>query len=134
MATTFPPDREAELVTVSGLFGTKIGLTSLVFGLTAAQATAYNLLQVAFVNSYNVAQADATRSPMNVSLKDQAKRNLILNLRLLAGIVQKFPGTTNAMRLDLGLPQRMQRGSIPAPASAPLIDVKSVAGRTASLG
>jgi hypothetical protein len=134
MATTnFPPDREAELVTFSANFGAKITLTPTAYGLLAAQATAYNLLQVAFVNSYNIAQADATRSPMNVALKNQAKANLIANIRLLGGIVQRFPATTNAMRLDLGLPVRVVPAPIPAPSAAPLIDVKSVAGRTASL-
>lgn len=133
MAASFPPDREADLVTFSANFGAKINATPVLFGLSAAQATAYGLLQVAFVNAYNIGQADATRSPMNLSLKNQAKHNLIASLRLLGGIVQRFPATTNAMRLDLGLPQRMQRASIPAPSGIPFIEVKSVSGRTASL-
>jgi hypothetical protein len=133
MPTAFPPSREAQLVTWSANFGAKITATPTAYGLTAAQATAYAALSTAFVSAYNIAQSDATRSPMNIATKDQAKRNLIGNIRLLGGIVQRFPGTTNATRLDLGLPQRMMPAPIPAPGAAPLIDVKSVAGRTASL-
>ena len=133
MATTFPPDREAELVTWANNLGAKITSSPTTYGLVAGQCTTYNTLLSAFVNSFNIAQADATRSPMNVALKDQAKANLVANIRLLGGIVQRFPATTNAMRLDLGLPVRVQRAPIPAPSSAPMVDVKSVAGRIASL-
>src|SRR6185437_14193668 len=48
-----------------------------------------------------------------------------------AGIVQRFPGTTNPMRLDLGLPQRgTVPVPIPPPAESPLIEIKQTSGRT----
>src|SRR6201999_3984722 len=58
----------------------------------------------------------ATRSPVNLTLKDAAKAELLANLRALARVVQNAPTTTNAMRLDLGLPQR---GLTPSPVPAP---------------
>lgn len=134
MSTPFPPSREAELVTWALNFGTKITATPTAFGLTAGQATTFGTLRTAFVNAYNVAQDEATRSPMNVELKNVAKRNLVANIRLLAGIVQRFPATTNAMRIDLGLPQRgFEPTPIPAPGSSPLIVVKSVSGLSARI-
>ena len=134
MPSNFPPRREANLVIWSGIFGSKITLSPGAVGLNAGQCTTYNGYQSAFVNAYTIAQADATRSPMNVSLKNQAKANLIRNIRLLAGIIQKFPGTTNPMRMDLGLPVRGTSPTpIPAPSGAPLVEVKSVSGRTARL-
>jgi hypothetical protein len=134
MSATFPPSREAELLTFSLNFKTKITATPTTFGLTAGQATAYGTLHTAFASAYAVAQDEATRSPMNVELKNVAKTNLVANLRLLAGIVQRAPGTTNAMRLDLGLPQRDSEPTpIPAPANAPQVAVKSVSGLTAKI-
>jgi hypothetical protein len=133
MSTPFPPSREADLVTFVGNFGSKISATPTAYGLTATQATAFGALKTAFISAYNVAQDDATRSPMNVSLKNVAKANLVANIRLLAGIVQRFPGTTNAIRLDLGLPQRFMPAPIPPPSSSPLIEIKSVKGRTVTI-
>ena len=132
MYTPFPPRREADLVTWGLNFNSKINLSPTSFGLSATQATAFGVLYDLFVTSYNVAQSEATRSPMNVSQKDIDKANLVANIRLLAGIVQRFPGTTNPMRLDLGLPQRgTVPVPIPPPADSPLIEIKETFGRTA---
>ena len=56
------------------------------------------------------------RSPLNIELKSTAKANLLANLRMLAKIIQNSPTTTNAMRIELGLPQR---GATPTPVPAP---------------
>src|SRR5215472_13730287 len=98
----FLPAREAELVTWSTNFNTKITATPTTYGLTAAQATAYTALHNAFVTAFNAANSDATNSRSSVVTKNSAKSALIANARQLAGIVQRYPGTTNAMRSDLG--------------------------------
>jgi hypothetical protein len=134
MAFEFPPRREAELVTFSGNFKTKITAAPTTYGLTAAQATAYGTKHDAFVAAYTVAQDPETRSPVNVSAKNVAKVILIAELRLLAGVVQRFPGTTNPMRIELGLPPRdFEPTPVPPPSAAPLLEVKSVFGRTARI-
>src|SRR5262245_16624673 len=103
---SFPPGRENLLLAFSVNFKLKITATPTAFGLSAAQATAYGLLHDAFATKLAIAQDEATRSPMNVELKNAAKTALLANIRLLVGIVQRFPGTTNAIRLDLGIPER----------------------------
>ncbi len=129
-STTFPPPREADLLSTSLNFKTKITATPLVFSLTAAQATQYGVYHDAFASALAVANDDATRSPMNIELKNTAKKNLIAYLRLLAGIVQRAPTTTNAMRIDLGIPERKTEYSpIPIPEVAPALSVVSVNGR-----
>ncbi len=134
MASKYPPAREAQLVTYSANFKTKITATPTVFGLTAAQATSYGTKHDAFVAAYTVAQDPETRSPANIATKDVAKATLIAEFRMLAGIVQRFPGTTNPMRVELGLPERdTEPTPIPAPSAAPMIEVKSVSGRTARI-
>src|SRR3954467_1442839 len=113
MPLDFLPSREAELVTWIGTFRSLITSAPTTYGLTAGQATAYGTLATNFINAYNIARADATRSPSNIIAKDEAKHLLIANTRLLAGIVQAFPGTTNQMRSDLGLTVRSQPSPIP---------------------
>ena len=134
MASEFPPGREAELVTFSINFKTKITATPTTFGLTAAQATAYGTLHDAFAAAYATANDPLTRSPANVATKNQAKVNLVANLRLLAGIVQRAPGTTNTMRIELGLPERYTEPTpIPPPGASPLINIKRTEGRTVGI-
>lgn len=131
MATSsFLPSREADLVTWSLNFKTKITAAPTTYGLTAAQATTYGGLHDAFVTAYNAATNDGSNSTANIVTKNLAKKALIANARLLAAIVQKSPGTTNTMRADLGLTVKSGPSPRPVPPSAPDIDVLSVAGNT----
>lgn len=134
MAAEFPPNREADLVTWSGNFNTKIGVAGPDYGLTPAQTAEYGMLHDAFIAAYTVANDPATRSPMNIALKNDCKQALLANIRLLAGIIQSFPGTTNAKRIDLGLPVRgTEPTPIPVPAKAPQVLIQSVDGRAVRL-
>lgn len=116
MANGFPPNRESILLSFTQTFATALTANPTRYSCTAAQATAYSTLSTAFVNSYAVANAKATRSPLNIELKNASKTALLVNLRMLAKIIQNSPTTTNAMRLELGLPQR---GATPTPVPAP---------------
>jgi hypothetical protein len=135
MATTdFLPSREAELVTWVGTFKALITATPTSYGLTAGQATTYGTLATNFVTAYNLANADATRSPSNIVAKDDAKALLIANTRLLARIVQATPTVTAQQKSDLGLTVRdTQPSPIPPPATAPDIDIVSTVGSTVKL-
>ena len=134
MASPFPPAREAELVTWTQNLDAKLTLSPLIYGIAVLQAAYYHTQSAAFILSYNVSQAPLTRSPANVAVKDANKKFLISAARQICGIIQRFPGTTNAMRVDLGLPQRNRIPTpIPVPSSAPMIEIKKVSGRTATL-
>src|SRR3954471_9928278 len=119
MPIDYLPSREAELVTWIGTFKTLIIGSPTTYGLSAGQAATYGTLATNFIDAYYVANADATRSPSNIIAKDQAKSLVVANSRLLAGIIQKFPGTTNQMRSDLGLTVPSARRPIPPPSEMP---------------
>jgi hypothetical protein len=129
--TDYLPSREADLVTWSLNFKTRITATPTAFGLVAAQATAYGTLHDAFVTAYNAANNDGTRTPSAIITKDDAKASLEANARLLARIVQATPTVTNTQKSDLGLTVRdVSPAPVPPPAYAPDLDVVSVSGRT----
>lgn len=132
MATTdFLPSREAELLTWSTNFKTRILLAPLPIGLSVIQATAYGALHDSFVTAYNAATNDGTNSRSAIVSKNAAKILLIANARLLAGIVQKFPGTSNTQRSELGLTVRdAEPTPIPPPATAPTLSIVSTIGNT----
>jgi hypothetical protein len=130
MASVFPPAAEDALVTSATVFQEKITDTPTVFSLTAAQATANGLLLTDFLAKRAVCLDPATKTRLAVELKDVSKANLVENLRMLARIVQNAPTTTNAMRIDLGLPERDDE---PTPAEQitemPALTVLKIQGR-----
>src|SRR4051794_31947888 len=130
MGANFIPAREAALVTWSGTFATLISATPTAFGLTAAQATAFAAVNTARVAAYNTAKASLTRSPANIMGKNAAKRTLIANIRMLAAVVQKYPAITNTQRSQLGLTVPTTPSPIPAPSTAPALEIMSVSGWT----
>jgi hypothetical protein len=131
MGAKFPPDRETDLLTAAEVFDVKATALTTAIGITSAQAAAFHALRLAFVAAYLVANDPVTRSPANIVLKDLKKRDLLANFRLLIGIVQAFPGTDNAIRAELGIPQR-KTGQTPInpPATAPVVEARSASGRT----
>lgn len=134
MATDFIPSREADLVTWSLNFSTKISADATEYGLTAPQATAYAALHTAFVTAYNVANDPLTRSPANIIAKNMAKDDLIENARELAAIIQAVPAITREQLASLGLTVRSTEPSpINPPEDAPGIDIVSAVVRTVKI-
>lgn len=104
------------------------------YGLTAEQATAYTTAQGAFLQAYQLANNPATRSPSNIETKDDAKAALIAETRKLVNIVQAYPGTTDTMRVDLGITVRdYDPTPVPVPGTSPTIDILSVDAWTVKL-
>ena len=115
MATHFIPSREADLVTWSTNFNTLIVATPTAFGLVAGQATTYTGLHTAFVDAYQAAKDPGTRTPASIVTKNDARRALVANARLLARIIQATPSVTDTQRAELGLSVRGE----PAPVGNP---------------
>jgi hypothetical protein len=133
MARSFYLGTDAELYTGSESFSTKITATPLVFGLVAAQATAYAAKNSAYAASYLLAVDPETRTKGKVEAKNEAKRQLRLMAADLAKIIDGTATVTNEQKIDLGLNVRTTPTPIPAPAFAPDIDIVSVSGNTVSL-
>ena len=93
-------------------------------------ASANGTLTTAFINAHATANAQATRSPMNITLKNEAKRAVVANVRMLGRLVQGTASVTPAQKQDLGLnPRDTVPSPIPVPATSPDIDFVSVVGR-----
>lgn len=122
---SFLPSREPELVTWIQNFDSRINLTPLVFGLSAAQASTFSTYASAFIAAYDLCNSDATNSRSATQTKKTAKLAVVANARQLSGIIQKFPGTTDTMRSELGLTVPAQRVPAPIPTISPVIRVKS---------
>jgi hypothetical protein len=118
----------------SANFDARITANPTAYGLTAVQATFYNGLHTAFQTAWQAANENMTRTPSAIQTKNLAKADLVSGrggIRELAGIVQKFPGTTNTERSDLGLTVRdAEPTPIPPPTVSPEIDFIPTGTRT----
>jgi hypothetical protein len=65
-----------------------------------------------------------------VIIKNQAKTNLKANAKLLANLVNGTATVTTAQKVTLGIPPRSLPSPIPAPSSAPNLDIVSTTGWT----
>jgi hypothetical protein len=127
MPADFIPQTDAELATWSANFEDGIDTEYATYGLTSGQATAYTTLDTAFQAAYLAAINPATRTPVTVAAKDAARTALVANARLLASIINAYPGTTNRGRTTLGLtPRGDGRTPVPTPATQPVVVIRSI--------
>lgn len=84
------------------------------FGLSAAQAAEYVAVQQAYAEALRVTTDPETRTRPTIAAKDDARAALIALTRRLARIIQVYPGTTDAMRQQLGLTVRKKRARMAA--------------------
>jgi hypothetical protein len=86
-----------------------------------------------YIMALDVAQDPATRTLSSIATKNQNKANLIGTLRTVVRILQANPDVNDSIRRDMGLPVPKTPAPIPAPATAPSLDVMSVAGASVRL-
>lgn len=132
----FPPTRENDLLEWSDNFSALITATPTIYGLTAAQASAFDALNSAWRSAYETANRPTTNSQASTIAKNQAKLEMLRGTNgawELVDIVQNFPGTTDAMRGDLGLRLKNPPTPIPAPANAPVLAIVATLNRVVKM-
>jgi hypothetical protein len=127
--TNYLPAKDAALLAWSTNFSGLITATPTVFGLTAPQATAYAALNTAYATAL-AAVDPGIRNKATVATKNAARASLKASARMLARIIEANPTITNAQKLTLGLTVRAVPTPIPAPSTAPMLDIISVIGRS----
>jgi len=133
----FPPKKDGDLAAWSTNWQSFINAAPATYGLTALQTAGYTALHNAYITAFNAAISPSTNSKSQIIAKNQARENLlnaVNGARQLVGIVQAFPGTTNAMRGDLGLRiPDVEPTPVPVPTVAPDLSIVSQSGRTAKI-
>jgi hypothetical protein len=101
-------------------------------GISTQQTAVFGNKYQEFNNFLAVCGDGATRTPVKLVLLREAKASLIAELRKLAGIIQKHPGTSDAMRQQLGLTIAKRPTPSPIP-GMPYVKVVSTDGRRVKL-
>lgn len=133
MARNFYRGKDADIVAGSANFSALLSASPTTYGATAAQATAFAALDAALQSAYTTAVSPTTRSPVNIEAKNLALQNMRASAINLAKIAYSTSTVSDAQLVALGLLPRSSRTPIPAPATAPMIDVVSVGGNTVKL-
>jgi hypothetical protein len=131
---TFPPSKEAGLLSWSSQFSNKITALPTAYGLVAGQATAYAALHAAYSAAYAAANNSNTNSKQAIMAKNQAKQALLYGpggAWELVDICQAWPDMTDALRgeLNIRVPDN-EPTPIPPPEFPPLLWIESTSGRT----
>lgn len=131
MPRDFIPSKEAQLVTWSANFATRIVATPTEYGLTAPQATQMVNLQEDFAAAYNNATNPSTRTRGAIAAKRVVKKTMVAYVRELARIIQATPTVTDQQKVNAGLPVHSTEPTpVPVPDESPVLEIVSTMGRT----
>lgn len=123
--------KTADAVLGSAGFASKISAAPTTYGLTAAQATAFGVVNTALQSAAAAASDTATRTSLTIEARDIALSNMRASATLLAKIVYATPTVTDVELMALGLLPRSSRTPIPPPMEAPRVELISVVNRVA---
>ena len=98
-------------------------------GLTTTLMADYQAATDLYAAKLAAATEMLTRGPFSISEKDDAKAILLAKTRVVAMQAQNFSGTTDPMRVALGLTVRSKtRGNVPPPSAVPVLSADSRPG------
>jgi hypothetical protein len=133
MPENFYFGKEATVVTGSANFASVIATDFASLGLTSAQSTAFGTLNTALQAAYSAAIDPTTRTRVTIAQKNLALKNMRSSAILLSKIIYATSTVTDAQLIGLGLLPRSTRTPIPAPSTAPVVEVGVVSGRLVNL-
>jgi hypothetical protein len=133
MPQNFYFGKDADIVAGAANFAALITATPTSYGLTAAQATSFGTLKTNLQSAYTAAVEPTTRTPVSIEAKNIALKNMRNGAIALAKIIYSTSTVDDSQLIALGLLPRSSRTPIPAPATAPMIDIVSVRGNTVSI-
>ena len=133
MGSNFYSGTDAELASGSSNLVTIVTPVPATYGLTIGQVTSYGTLATNFGDLLALTDAPATRTTVTVQSKNIAKHLLKTESANLARIFIATPSVTNPMLAALRMNERVIPQPRPLPALPPVLEVKSVSGRIATI-
>jgi len=127
------PTKDSLLAVYAPNFSGIITASPTTYNVTTAQAAALATATDNFVDAYNAARAEGTRSKSLTATKTSMKIALLSLLRPMYGAIQASATVTNTQKVNLGITIRRTPTPVPAPSTEPVVTVVSVTGRTVKL-
>lgn len=120
----FIPSQDAQALEFMETFASTIAISPAVYQLTAPDSVAISNAVDAFAAAQAVAIAPATRTPVTINLKDEARFAAEQLVRQFASVIKPNAGVSDAAKLAIGVPPvNESREPIAAPDSSPLLNI-----------
>ena len=124
MAEGFIPYRDAEALQWMQAFSAGISASPATFQLTAADAAAIDSAVDQFAAALSLATTPPTRTPSNISLKDQTRNSAEQICRQYAIGIKYSAGISDQSKIDIGVrPVNTDHDPIPVPPTSPLLSI-----------
>jgi hypothetical protein len=124
MASDYIPTQDAEALAFMQNFSALITAAPATYGLVAADATAIDAAVDAFAAAYAVAFSPATRTPVSINTKDEAREDAEAIVRQYASQIKVDAGVTDSNKIAIGVrPVNNSRTPVPPPATFPMLNI-----------
>jgi hypothetical protein len=124
MASDYIPNQDAEALAWMQTFSAGITASPSTYDLVAADATAIAAVVSAFAGAQAVAINPATRTPVAVNDKDEARASAEELCRQYAAGIKVNAGISNSDKIAIGVrPVNNSRTPIPVPDTSPLLNI-----------
>lgn len=124
MTTSYIPTRDADALLWMQTFSNGINSNFATYELTAADALAISDAVDAFALALPIAEDPATRTPVNINLKDNARNAAEQICRQYVQLIKYNAGISDAAKIAIGVrPVNNSRDPIFAPTTSPLLNV-----------
>lgn len=130
MPRDYVPTREADLKVFTTNFAEQLTAKFAEVGMRSQDAAVFAALNSAWVDAYTTWTTPQTSTKPALEAKNAAKQACIAKMRELAAQIQRFSGTTNALRADFRLVIPKPRSRLPVPTAIPNITVWKRWGNT----
>lgn len=129
MARNFYYGADARIVAGSAIFASLIDGNASMYGLSTEQAARYVAADALLQETYRRAITPATRTPVAVREKDDARNLVQRDAARLAQIMYATETVNDGQLMTLGLQPRAVRTARSVPPTPPIVEVVSVMGR-----
>lgn len=131
---TYLPSKEADLFNWLANFEGLVTADFAQYGITQPQSLSLTGLFDNYRAAYETAIEPSTRTRPAVAAKNTSRDALVLEVRRLVSIIDGQANVSDAQRLALGLKVRdIESTPVPRPATAPMIEIVSTVGNTATI-
>ena len=131
---SYIPTREAQLRDFAQNLTDRLTAMGADYGVTAEQILPFVEAYNTFVARYAITSNPATKTKPAVAAKNDAKAEMVRQIRLLVSVLQGWPAMTNAKRDELRIPVRDDQPTpIDPPTEMPVLRIAGVYGSVMDL-
>ncbi len=133
MPRDFFPRPNGQAVAYTARFSSKLNADPLLYEVSPQYAADYAALQLAFAQLYHATSDPGMARPIDREARREARAALEAKTRSIAGCIRVAPGIPPEAKIAIGVKLKRPPRRISRPATAPIMIIRSVVGRTVTV-